>query len=410
MKSISKRFLAVMAAISLCVTGCGGKEEPAKTEPAGTEEGKSATSGEPIKVGFEGWCAGADAYFGVVAQTVLEDYIAQVNEKGGWLGRPVELIGYDYSKDFSECVNVTNKLISQDKVVAIIGPDGDPFAIPTAPLAENAKIPMIAHGITTPQATLKEDGVTVTPYMFRTSPLGTEGAKALAKYIYDELGARRVATLTEKTNIQCVALTDVFREYFTSLGGEIVREEGYEVLATEFRAQLTNIAQADPEFIFMPAAAHKEVGNTAKQLSELGYGDKIKLLGYDACMMFPELLENAGKELEGAYLFSGADMSDPRFDAIKADYKEKHADLNMELHVWALYALDAIKVLENAILTTESTDGEKLREAIENTKGLEVTTGTFTNDSATHAPAGQGFNIYTIQNSEFVKMGTYSAE
>lgn len=403
------KFLAVIAAVSLCMVGCGEKAAPSETTVVGTEAG-DAPSGEPIKVGFEGWCAGADAYFGVVAQTVLEDYIAQVNAEGGWLGRPVELVGYDYSKDFSECVNVTNKLISQDKVVAIIGPDGDPFAIPTAPLAENAKVPMIAHGVTTPQATLKEDGVTVTPYMFRTSPLGTEGAKALARYIYDELGVRRVATLTEKTNIQCVALTDEFREYFTSLGGEIVREEGYEVLATEFRAQLTNIAQADPEFIFMPAAAHKEVGNTAKQLSELGYADKIKLLGYDACMMFPELLENAGKELEGAYLFSGADMSDPRFDQVKAEYNEKHAGLNMELHVWALYALDAIKVLENAILTTGSTDGEVLREAIENTKGLEVTTGEFTNDPATHAPAGQEFNIYTIQDSGFVKVGTYSAE
>lgn len=358
----------------------------------------------PIKVGFEAWCSGADAYFGIVAQKVMEDYVETVNEKGGWLGRKVELITMDYSKDFSECVNATNKLI-QMGCVAIVGPDGDPFAPPVAPLMEMAQIPGVANGCVTPQATLKEDGVTVTPYLFRTSPLATDGAKALARYAYDTLGGRKVALLTEKTNIQCVYVSNAFREAFTALGGEIVGEEGYELEASEFRAQLTNIMQTSAEYLFMPAAAHKEVGNAAKQLEQLGNEHKIKFLGVDS-WMFPEILENAGPELEGAIVFSGADIADPRFDAVRELYNSKHADLNMQLHVWAMYALDALKVIENAILTTGSTDGPTLRDAIENTLNLEVTTGAFTNNPETHAPANVLWKLFQVQDSQWKGIGT----
>lgn len=356
----------------------------------------------PIKIGFEAWCSGVDAYFGIVAQKVMEDYIEQVNENGGWLGRKVELITMDYSKDFSECVNATNKLIQMD-CVAIVGPDGDPFAPPIAPLLEEAKVPAIGNGIVTPQSTLKEDGVTVTPYLFRTSPLATDGCEALARYIYNELGARTVATLTEKTNVQSVYMTEAFEKTFEELGGKVVAREGYELLASEFRAQLTNIMMADPEYLFMPAAAHKEVGNAAKQLAQLG-NETIKWLGYD-CWVFPELLDNAGPELEGSLIFTAADVESEMFDDVRALYESKHSDLNMGLHIWAIYALDALKVIENAILTTGSTDGEVLRDAIENTRDLPVTTGIFTNNPATHAPSGVVWNLMEIKGNAFVDTG-----
>ena len=93
------------------------------------------------------------------------------------------------------------------------------------------------------------------------------------------------------------------------------------------------------------------------------------------------------------------------FDDVRALYESKHSDLNMSLHIWALYALDALKVIENAILTTGSTDGEVLRDAIENTRDLPVTTGIFTNNPATHAPSGVVWNLMEIKGSAFVDTG-----
>ena len=122
----------------------------------------SAPSGEPIRIGFEGWSSGADAYMGQVAEAILQDYIDDVNANGGWLGRPVELVAYDISKDFSESINATNRLINQDKVVAIIGPDGSPFAIPLGDIVAEAKVPLLPYGSNS-LVTVNEDG-SVKPY------------------------------------------------------------------------------------------------------------------------------------------------------------------------------------------------------------------------------------------------------
>ena len=406
MKRALSIFLVLVLMFSLCLTGCNGTTSTAGGSQA-TASG-AAPSGEPIRIGFEGWSSGADAYMGQVAEAILQDYIDDVNANGGWLGRPVELVAYDISKDFLESINATNRLINQDKVVAIIGPDGSPFAIPLGDIVAEAKVPLLPYGSNS-LVTVNEDG-SVKPYVFRACPVDSDSASVLAAYAYKEMGVRKVATLVETTNAYCVGMADAFTKAFTELGGEIVAEESYPVEEIEFRAQLTKLAAAEPEYIFMPAAAYKEVGNAAKQLSELGYADSIKIMGTDGWYI-PELMGVAGAELEGATLIIGADMSDPQFEPIIDAYNEKHGDLNMELHIYALYALNALQFIENAILTAGSTDGEAMRDALENTKELEVSTGgRWTMDPATHNPKGSEFSIVQVSNSEFKTITKYSLE
>ncbi len=389
-KILSLVLVAVlMATMFFSLVGCGAK-----------------SNSDPIKIGFEGWSSGADAYMGQVAIAVLQDYIDKVNANGGWLGRKVELVPYDISKDFSESINATNRLINQDKVTAIIGPDGSPFAIPLGDTVAAAKVPLLPYG-SNKLVTLNEDG-SVKPYVFRACPVDSDSASTLAKYVYNEMGVRKVATLVETTNAYCVGMTAAFTAAFTQLGGSIVAEESYPVEEIEFRAQLTKLAASEPEYIFMPAAAYKEVGNAAKQLSELGFADKIKILGTDGWYI-PELMGVAGKELEGAVLIIGADMSDPLFAPTIEEYNKKHASLNMELHIYALYALNALQFIENAILTAKSTDGAAIRDELEKTKDLEVATGgKWTMDPATHNPKGSEFSIVKVTNSEFKTITKYN--
>ncbi len=95
-------------------------------------------------------------------------------------------------------------------------------------------------------------------------------------------------------------MRDAFVKAYEGYGGEIVDEATYQVEDMEFRAQLTKLAQSDPDYIFMPAMAYKEVGNVAKQLSELGYAGEIKLLGtsiFDAT----ELLDIAERNLKAVF-------------------------------------------------------------------------------------------------------------
>lgn len=96
MKRAISIFLVLVLMFSLCLTGCNGTTSTAGGSQA-TASG-AAPSGEPIRIGFEGWSSGADAYMGQVAEAILQDYIDDVNANGGWLGRPVELVAYDISK------------------------------------------------------------------------------------------------------------------------------------------------------------------------------------------------------------------------------------------------------------------------------------------------------------------------
>ena len=134
-----KKALLKLLALSLALTfvmgvlsGCGDTAE-------------KDSDGDVVKIGFVTYLAGDQAYVGQAAKLALEDYVTELNENGGLLGKQVKLITYDYSKDpATEAVNATNKLIQQDGVIAILGPSGSQSAIPMIPVVTAAKIPVIA--------------------------------------------------------------------------------------------------------------------------------------------------------------------------------------------------------------------------------------------------------------------------
>lgn len=369
--------------------------------------GLNAMAADTIKIGYEAWASGPDAYFGMVAIAALEDYIEEINAKGGLLGKQVELVWYDISKDFSESVNATNKLINMDHVTAIIGPDGSPFAITLGDIVKEAKVPLLPN-CGAVNVTVDDNGETK-PYVFRVAPVSTLQYETLAHYVYDVMGVRRVACISETTNISSVEAVQFFNECFKSLGGEIVAEESYMLNDNEFRAQITSIVQHDPEYIFMPAAAYKEVCNFAIQLSDMGYADKIKILGSDAWYN-TDALAVAGKELEGCIVISALDMNDPALEPLHQKFQAKHSGLNMSLHLYALYAVNAMQFIEWAINETQSTDGATLRDALEGCEGVSMTTGGTWYFDAQHNPVGPEFTILSVKDGAQVTLGSYSVK
>lgn len=422
-KVVSLILVAVM--LLLTFTACAGTATPsaspsaaspaassaaASTTASASSSASTATSTKPaldeknpIKIGYEAWASGPDAYFGLVTVDLLNDYIEELNANGGWLGRKIELVWYDISKDFSESVNVTNKLINVDKVSAIIGPDGSPFAIPLGAIVEAAKIPLLPNCGNV--AVTKNDDGSTKPYTFRVAPVNKLSSEMLASYAYSELGIRKVATLLETTNIATIETAKNFTEKFKALGGQIVAEESYALNDNEFRAQITNIAKAKPDRIFMPAAAYKEVCNFAKQLNELGHSD-IKILGHENWYNV-EALKIAGKELEGCVLLTPGDMDDPMFAPLKEKYKAKHPNSNMEIHMYALYAVTALQFLDYAVKAAGSVDGEALKNALENMPPQKVNTGGTWNFDKDHNPVGAEFTVLEVHDSKFVSKGKY---
>jgi len=403
MKKLLSMLLAF--AMTLSIAACSA---PNNQQNGGASDGSddpSVSSSDPIRIGYLAWASGADAYFGLVAIAALEDRIEEINANGGLLGRKVELVWYDISADFSESVNATNKLINQDHVDAIIGPDGSPFAITLGSIVEEAQVPLLPN-CGNAEVTVDTNGETK-PYVFRVAPQAGLTSITMAHYIYEEMGVRKVATLSESTNISTVEAVDYFVDEFKKLGGEIVADESYMLNDTEFRAQITKIAQAEPEYVFMPAAAYNEVCNFAIQLSDMGYGDSIKILGTDAWYN-DDALAVASDALEGCLVISALDMNSENIKPMVDDFASKHADLNASLHLYALYAVNAMQFIEYAVNTAGTTDGPALREALENADGVEMVTGGSWYFNEHHDPVGPEFTILSIENGTAVSKGTYA--
>ena len=415
MKKLISLVLALVMALSL--VACSSTNNQANNGNASNNGGNASDDGgdaagqldtdNPIKIGYLAWASGADAYFGLVAIAALEDRIEEINANGGLLGREVQLIWYDISADFSESVNATNKLINQDQVDAIIGPDGSPFAITLGGIVEEAQVPLLPN-CGNAEVTVNDDGSTK-PYVFRVAPQNGLTSITMAHYAYEEMGVRTVATLSESTNISTVEAVDEFVKEFEALGGEIVAQESYMLNDTEFRAQITTIAQAEPEYVYMPAAAYKEVCNFAIQLSDMGYSDSIKILGTDAWYN-QDALDVAGDALDGCVVVSALDMNSENIAPMVEEFAEKHADLNASLHLYALYAVNAMQFLEYAITTAGSTDGPAIKQALEEATGVEMITGGSWYFDEHHDPVGPEFTILSIEGGEAVSLGAYSVE
>ena len=157
-----KKALLKLLALSLALTfvmgvlsGCGDTAE-------------KDSDGDVVKIGFVTYLAGDQAYVGQAAKLALEDYVTELNENGGLLGKQVKLITYDYSKDpATEAVNATNKLIQQDGVIAILGPSGSQSAIPMIPVVTAAKIPVIATSASNEAVTIDPNTGKLNEWMFR---------------------------------------------------------------------------------------------------------------------------------------------------------------------------------------------------------------------------------------------------
>ena len=121
------------------------------------------------------------------------------------------------------------------------------------------------------------------------------------------------------------------------------------------------------------------------------------------------LLTLAGPELEGCIFATDDDLSDSRFDEIKAEYQEYQQATGMSLHMPGLKAFNEAKILEYAILTSGSTNPDEMRKALDETEGFDMITSPNKGyDPATHNLLGLEFTIKAVKNGEFETLGKYA--
>jgi len=360
-----------------------------------------------IKFGFVAQLTGPDSYVGQAAKLALEDRVKEVNAKGGIDGKKIELITYDSRCEAPEAVAAAKRLIEQDKVVGVIGPEWTAASIPIAPIAEAAKVPVVTTTASNVKVTVNENG-SVKPYIFRTCFVDPYQGYVLADFAFKDLGKKKAAFIYDVGNAYSAGIMQYFEAQFTKLGGQVIAKEGYQANDTEFRAQISKVAKTNPDLIVLPSSTYRDVALIAKQTEALGL--KTQFLGVDGWVA-DELLSMAGKQLEGAYLTSGLSTEAPEFKDYNDQFQKAH---NMKANIYAYYALDALYALEYAAKTsldkTKRIDTVAMKEALENMKDVPVFTSSLTYEPATHNPHNKPVVIMSIKDSKWKIEKTYTPQ
>jgi branched-chain amino acid transport system substrate-binding protein len=334
----------------------------------------AARAAESIKIGHFGSLTGKEAAFGTATRKGIILAIEQINAAGGLLGRPVEYVGEDIQSKAGESATAVKKLLSRDKVVAILGGNPSSNSLEAAPLCQRAKIPMIAISSTNPKVTAVGD------YIFRICFIDPFQGAVLAKFARDHLHAQRVALLTPLSPYG-IGLSNVLRQRFTELGGTIVAEQKYAEGDKDFKAQLTAIRTLQPDVI-AATGYYTEAALICIQARELGLA--VPIIGGDGWEA-PQLTELGGPAVEGTYYSSHYSASNTA-PAVQAFVKNFQARWDGETpEAVAALGYDAMMLYADVIRRTGSTDGPTLRAALAATKDFPGVTGRTTMDAERNA-------------------------
>lgn len=382
MKKILSLLIVFVLVISL-FSGCAKKE-----------------AGDVIKVGWIGPLSGDQAVWGQCESNAVKMFFEELNNNGGLLGKKVEVVAYDTRGDGTEAVNAVRRLTSQDKVIAIIGPNSSGQAIPISSILEEMKVPDIATVATNPKVTVVDGKVK--PFNFRICFIDPYQGAVAAGYAIDVLGFKKAAILYDIGDDYSQGLTQYFEETFTKKGGQIVAKEGFKTGDVDFRPQLTKIKAANPDVIFMPYY-YKEVALSAKQARELGI--TATLMGGDGWPS-EQLMTMAGDAVEGSYIINHLDFDDPEVQPFRNKYKQK---FGKESEINGYLATDACTLLVEAIKKANSFEGEKIKEALE---GIEIKgiTGNIKIGKDTHNPENKEAAIIKIENGKYKFVEKYAVK
>jgi len=242
-----------------------------------------------IKIGAVLPLSGDGASYGLPEQKALQLAVEEINANGGVGGKNIEVYFEDGKCEGKEATAAISKLISIDKVSFVFGGACSSETLAMAPIAEAAKVIVISPSSTNPDITNAGD------YIFRTAPSDALAGKIAALYAVNTMKAKKVAIISEQKDY-AQGLRNVFKLFFTQNGGEVVADEVYASVDTDFRTQITKIKASKADVLYVVPQTPATGILIAKQLQQAGV--RTPLLTAEVLLGRDVVKQNA-KELEG---------------------------------------------------------------------------------------------------------------
>lgn len=338
MRNIS---IAIFSCLALITTLIGCEKAQKAIAP---------TQAETVKLGF--LASGSR----VTYPNGAEIAVSEINESGGLLGMPVELVTEVGISTPEAAVEAASRMILADGVIAIVGPNRSAHAIPVGEVAQQQGVPMITTTATNPNVTNAGD------FVFMAAFTDAFQGAVMAQFAATDLGLTSVALLTRSGEVYTEGISEFFLTNFTNAGGTIAANAFYEEGTTDFTEPLNRIAASMPEALFVSGLS-EEIAMVTQQARALplqnAAGEPMLFLGADAWDN-TGLLTNEALNIEGSF-FSGhfsAATDQPSGKAFVETYQSLYGEPPIGGHA---VSYDAAKLLFAAIERAGTLEGEAIR-------------------------------------------------
>ncbi|MEB0140973.1 MULTISPECIES: ABC transporter substrate-binding protein [unclassified Undibacterium] len=324
----------------------------------------AAVAAEPIKIGVAGPFTGGSAPMGVSMRDGVKLAVAEINAKGGVLGRPLQLIERDDEAKNERGVQVAQELINKERVVATVGYINTGVSLASQRFYQEAKIPVLNNvatgSVVTKQFLAPEFADN---YIFRTAASDTIQSAMIVEEAVGKRKFTKVAILADSTNYGQLGRADL-EKALSAKGLKPVAVEKFNIKDVDMTAQLLKAKQNGAEVI-LTYGIGPELAQIANGMEKLGW--KVPMIGSWTLSM-GNFLDNAGKNGNGASMPQTfiQDPNTPKRKAFIEAYQKSYKVDRIPSAVSAAQGYDSIYLLAAAFKQAGSTEGPKVRAALEN--------------------------------------------
>ena len=325
-----------------------------------------AFAAEPIKLGVSGPFTGGSSSMGVSMRDGVRLATEEINKSGGILGRKLQLIERDDEAKNERGVQIAQELINKEQVIATLGFINTGVALASQRFYQEAKIPVM-NNVATGSIVTQQFKAPEFPdnYIFRNAAHDSIQAPMIVEEAISRRGFKKVAILADSTNYGQLGREDLERA-LASKNVKAVAVEKFNIKDVDMTAQLLKAKEAGAEVI-LTYAIGPELAQIANGMTKLGW--KVPMIGSWTLSM-ANFIDNAGPGGEGARMpqtfiqESNTAKRKAFIDAYLKNFKPKNNRIDSP--VSAAQGYDSVYLLAAAIKQAGSTDGVKIREALEN--------------------------------------------
>ncbi|MFS8524924.1 MAG: ABC transporter substrate-binding protein [Limnochordales bacterium] len=343
---------------------------------------------QTVVIGTLGPLTGDYASYGVSVANGVELAVNEANASGQY-NYVFRVQKEDTRGDSVQAVNAINKLIELDRVTAIVGAVLSGETMTAGPIAQDEGVPFITPSATAPAVSEIGD------YEFRNVITDDKQSAQMIDYVVNTLGLQRIAVLYTN-NDYGVALRQGVEAGVRAAGAQLVAVESFLDGDSDFTAQLTNIAAANPEALYI-AGYYTEAAQIARQAQRIGLN--VRIMGADG-FDSPLLVELGGDAVEGALFTSGFD-SETDDPAARAFIEAYEAAYGVKPDMFAANAYDSARIIIQAI-NQVGPNRAAVRDAIAATTDFPGVTGPTT--FLENGDADKPLLIFEVQNGRFVRV------